>query len=461
MKLHIKNLGPIKEATIDLSKRFYTFVGYNNTGKTYLTHLLDCVFNPISYLKNGTSSELFKGNFLEWNELQSEIMLQKMADMIKKEAFPKTLNIVENHFIIENCAISFALDLNEIKRLEWKFQVHYYKNGMAELAIIEKPANSLSFQWDIDGYFIEEVLYEGIHNQIRRQVLFLQNPNIYHYYQPPLPTERLSFMYFYKYFFRIEKERREEINRYIQSQNGKELDRKALTELSASNYTQASGNLLEGLYNLNSKRSEQPYYQDFALKLMEIMQGKIVLSTSNANGDTNFHFEIAAIKEQLDLYLASSSVNQLSALYLYWKYWVGEDNNFLMIDEPEQNLHPENQVKLTELLIQFANTKNNRVLICTHTPFITEVINNYLVLGQLENREEAREKLGLAENCFLTPEDTGIYFFTGDRVREYKISDYGTIFEDFKAAQEKVWDIGYELGELMYEQIKKKINAEN
>lgn len=36
MKVTFKNLGPIEEATLDLSKRLTVLVGKNNTGKTFL-----------------------------------------------------------------------------------------------------------------------------------------------------------------------------------------------------------------------------------------------------------------------------------------------------------------------------------------------------------------------------------------------------------------------------------------
>ena len=45
MRLVVKNFGPIKESVIDLSKRYYFFIGYNNTGKTYLSKLIYDIFN--------------------------------------------------------------------------------------------------------------------------------------------------------------------------------------------------------------------------------------------------------------------------------------------------------------------------------------------------------------------------------------------------------------------------------
>jgi len=60
-------------------------------------------------------------------------------------------------------------------------------------------------------------------------------------------------------------------------------------------------------------------------------------------------------------------VNQLSTLYLYFKYWAHQENNFLMIDEPEENLHPKNQIALLNVLLTFAQTNNNKVLMTTHS----------------------------------------------------------------------------------------------
>ncbi|MEB3882205.1 AAA family ATPase [Lyngbya sp. CCY1209] len=47
MKVLIRNLGPIRgnTQTIDLSQRFYIFVGLNNSGKTYVAQLLWTIFN--------------------------------------------------------------------------------------------------------------------------------------------------------------------------------------------------------------------------------------------------------------------------------------------------------------------------------------------------------------------------------------------------------------------------------
>ncbi len=140
------------------------------------------------------------------------------------------------------------------------------------------------------------------------------------------------------------------------------------------------------------------------------------------------------------MYLTSSSVNQLTLLYLYLKYWAAEKNNFLTIDEPEENLHPENQVKLVDLLIEFAQ-KGNKVLITTHSPLLANAVNNYIYLDVLKNEYSSDfvDKI-VAENNLkyiyndnsISKDDIGVYFFEGSRIIDYEADEYGVYFRNFR-----------------------------
>jgi AAA15 family ATPase/GTPase len=58
MQLIIQNLGSIKQGQIDLSKRFYIFVGYNNSGKTYVSQLLWSLFNEETFVEFADNEEI-------------------------------------------------------------------------------------------------------------------------------------------------------------------------------------------------------------------------------------------------------------------------------------------------------------------------------------------------------------------------------------------------------------------
>jgi predicted ATP-dependent endonuclease of OLD family len=430
MKLHIQNLGPIKEATIDLSKRFYTFVGYNNAGKTYLAQLIWKIF------QEGTFKHFLRNEYVVFDNYESIAfsneniaeLLKKYAKYLINKALIDAYSIDNESNIVKNLKLEFInweIDRKYKLALKWGHveneteEIHYYLNAENKIEVER-----------VSGLYFRQNMITEFEIDFTQQLLFpFANQNYF------FPTERTSFISFHKYFFKIEQERGKEINRFLSSKNHNNLNLKELKEFSKNAYTETTHELLEKIYSLEDKNGGELLYKDLQEKLMQIMGGKILVSKNKENGATNFQFQGEKNDTPLDLYLSSSSVNQLAVLYLYFNYWANGENDSFFMEEPEQNLHPENQAKLTELLIQFANRNNNRVLICTHSPLITEVINNYLVLGQLENKEEVANKLGLEKDCFLTPENTGIYFFTGENVREYKISDYGTIFEDFKTAQ--------------------------
>lgn len=60
MELLIKNLGSIRNnnQTIDLTKKFYTFIGYNNSGKTLVSQLLWTIFNNDNIRKFSENTQI-------------------------------------------------------------------------------------------------------------------------------------------------------------------------------------------------------------------------------------------------------------------------------------------------------------------------------------------------------------------------------------------------------------------
>jgi len=158
----------------------------------------------------------------------------------------------------------------------------------------------------------------------------------------------------------------------------------------------------------------------------------------------------------LEMYLSSSSVNQLSTLYLYFKYWTEKENNFLMIDEPEENLHPQHQLTLLKILLSYANEHNNRVLMTTHSPLMADMVNNYHYLAFLKSKQvSANPRLKdypeINLDIILKLEEMGIYFFDGQKIQTYEMGDYGVFFRDFHAELKKTKDISDILTDQIYE----------
>ena len=81
--------------------------------------------------------------------------------------------------------------------------------------------------------------------------------------------------------------------------------------------------------------------------------------------------------------MTASIIKTLSSLVVYLKH-IANFNDLIIIDEPEINLHPSNQIIIARLLARLAN-KGFRLLISTHSDYIVREFNNLVILSQKDN----------------------------------------------------------------------------
>jgi putative AbiEii toxin of type IV toxin-antitoxin system len=131
-------------------------------------------------------------------------------------------------------------------------------------------------------------------------------------------------------------------------------------------------------------------------------------------------------KRSLDLYNASSSIKQLAPLLLYLRYRAAK-GDLLVIDEPEMNLHPEGQARLLEVLAILANL-GVYVLVTTHSPYILAHLNN--LTASTTKLKSARlrqaEALYLRDRrAFLPPDRVSAYEAGGGTLRDLHDPAFG------------------------------------
>ncbi len=485
MHLLIKNFGPIREGRIDLSKKFYLFVGHNNSGKTYVAQLLWGIFHPATrgkFLdtleKRGTP--YVKADSDNCHTITNESIhdiLKGYSDFIVNETIPENFNLERDHFLTENCTLEFVWDndLEQIreKRIAKKSMVGVVmdENGepnKKEFEIFEavKEEGSLTIKMKkneldkvffdyvpkarIYEHFKEEREAEGAVSRILLQCMFPEEKPFY------LPASRLFYPIFYEYIFRYEKDRREEMFKALSSKRTLDLE---TVHRYKSRYTKPMDVLMNKIYDLNDERTDDlsNHYEDICEELEDIIGGKILFKKRDGVAPGEFHLKLNG-NRILEMYLSSSSVNQLTSLYLFFKHWAEEDSNFLIIDEPEENLHPKNQTKLLDLLAKFANQRENRVLVTTHSILLAQAMNNHFYLGVLKERGVdikrliKAEDLDISPDTDLDPEDIGVYFFDGERIHAYEGSEYGILFRDFRREEIRVQNIAEILTDEIYDQ---------
>ncbi|MBS9391250.1 MAG: AAA family ATPase [Dolichospermum sp. WA123] len=470
MKLIIKNLGPIKNNTqaIDLSKDFFVFVGQNNSGKSYVAQLLWAIFNQDIIHKFAlTNVEIIDNKVVENInniEVTSELLaviLNRYSLFLQEETKKEIFNTGKNSQILNNIVIAFDYEISELKERGTEGIVKIKDKEGNTLEYIEFKKNKGDLIYNFKEKELPDTLKKIIPKKSLDRNLLDETKSLLiatiirtmlkHKHETFfLPASRIFFSTFYRYIYEVDRKRREQdIKKLVDllenpHKKGK-IELSDLEELDFKRkYTEPMNKVFEKLFSLNLEEDFEGHYINLVQQLQEILGGEIKLISLEGIGLIEFYFKIDSVDEPLPMYLASSSVNQLTLLYLYLKYWASEKDNFLMIDEPEVNLHPENQIKLINILIQFIqNETGNKVLITTHSSMLANAINNYIYLDVLKREKGVNVKKIIEENKLkyvdssisISKDKVGVYFFTGDRIIDYESSDDGIYFRNFREVE--------------------------
>lgn len=484
MQLILKNFGPIKRGKIDLTKKFYLFVGPNNSGKTYVSQLLWCIFNEktmeqfsekFNCLLEGLAVQAIHGvqeNYsVELTPVLLNSILENFAQFLKTEVLPKKLKIGKNSAVIgEKFSLAFQCDLETIRQQEFegpvavigrilflRLKMVKLKGSMtATVTVTEKTPGGLGESGSVQPENVDKRLQDIsfklilrlIFNQSCHSQIFNQSCQTFF-----LPANRTFLSSFYYYILKIDREeqdkRSQQLSEYLlglQQPTGGEihLDALALMNMDKRPYNEIVSNLVEQV-NALWESEPIPDYAPLVAEMNHILGGTIEVEKAARIGPVVISFQMSKHHQQLPMYLSSSAVNQLAPLYLYFQYWAKKNQNFLIIDEPEENLHPHNQIALCNVLLKFVMTPGNRVLINTHSPLIAENVNNYLSLNLLKERygldvQEVltENELALRTDLAISPEEVGVYFFNGREIMDYEASDYGVYFRDFREVSRQV-----------------------
>lgn len=125
----------------------------------------------------------------------------------------------------------------------------------------------------------------------------------------------------------------------------------------------------------------------------------------------------------LRLHMTSGTVKSLFGLWFYLEH-EARPGGVLMIDEPELNIHPENQLKIARFLARLVNA-GLHIVISTHSDYIVREINSMIMLDR-DEKGKLRRKYRYKTDEILQPEQVGAYLFEQQTIEPFKItSDNG------------------------------------
>lgn len=178
---------------------------------------------------------------------------------------------------------------------------------------------------------------------------------------------------------------------------------------------------LNNMSNLKKRKSELASLNDFLRK--KIINGKYKV---DRNGSISFlpyknNFKGTNYQNKIDLHLSSSTVKTFFSLEFYIEH-MAKEGSYLIIDEPELNLHPDNQRNIARLLASLVNRGVN-VVISTHSDYIIRELNNLIMLKEpFKAKKALMEKYGYRDEELLEKDDVKAYIVDGGTIEPMEIN---------------------------------------
>lgn len=396
MKILVKNLGALKQAEFSLGD-ITILCGGNNTGKTYATYAL------FGFLF--TWRELFS---IEIRENHIKQLLDEGVTRIDVSEYVKQTEQI----LAEGCRVYtqelpkiFAASVGRFKETEFKIILDHNeiratskydrKIGTANVGIF-----SLSKQED-DNDLIVTLLVEKEKikiptNLIKRFIADALKDILFASFFPKpfiASAERTGAAIFRKELNFSRNRLLEEVSQASKNINPLELLLKnhqdyALPVETNVDFTRQ----LETIAKKESFITQQ--HPEILTNFADIIGGEYTVTRN----DELYYVPKSSKKVKLTMDESSSAVRSLLDIGFYLRH-EAQLGDLLMVDEPELNLHPENQRRVARLFARLANL-GIKVFITTHSDYIIKELNTLIML----NRDKPHLKR-IAENEGYQPEE--------------------------------------------------------
>lgn len=375
MEIEISNIGKISSARIRLDG-LTVITGPNNSGKTTLMVAMSSLLSSISNLKktlDGRKLVVLSNWFREFiNNTTIELVKSPTNEhqLLSRALRDIYFNISR---VIENQYVEVKNGRNHVEILTLEFaKVIFDKILQAPITQRIHQIDDL-FIYGKENSFPETDLKESFENffslklkEVKSDTNFersLLNESFENFLLPYLNTSAFSYSLRYSGLEDLE------ISNKDQNQDFQEIKR--LHSYLGSIYDYDEANIVINRVASEYKESIITMFPEIIEKLNHIIDGKI-----SQDEIGNIEYEDSKGKKH-SLGRTAGGIQQFSKLYLLLINGLLKPNDFLFIDEPETNLHPEWQVKFGEILALLVSYNVN-VVVSTHAPFFVSALRRYI-----------------------------------------------------------------------------------
>jgi ABC-type branched-subunit amino acid transport system ATPase component len=396
MKVKIKNLGALKQAEFTLGD-LTIICGDNNTGKTYATYALfgflyawremvsiEIDTSKINQLLDDGTIRLDIQEYVKQAEQilakGCQVYTQQLAkifaapaDRFKDTEFEVLLNTKDIHLTSEFERKMSAANAELFSIIKDRESTELVVTLLAEKEKVKIPT-------DVLKQIIADALKDIIFSQI------LPKPFI-------ASAERTGAAIFRKELNFARNRLLEEM-----SQSGKNINRIELLFKVYQDYAlpiEENVDFARELETIFKKRSFlSEHHPNILTEFADIIGGEY---TVNRN-DELYYVPKKGKKVRLSMDEGSSAVRSLLHLGFYLKH-EAQSGDLLIVDEPELNLHPENQRRVARLFARLVNI-GIKVFITTHSDYIIKELNTLIML----NHDKPHLKLIAEKEGYQTEE---------------------------------------------------------
>ena len=401
MQIKLRNIGMLEKAELNLNS-LTLIAGENDNGKSTIGKVIFCIIKAINKYKD------------ELQESKEHKLKERLENL-----FFFTRNILTHNPVLKNTEDIYFLILDEytleekLLKLEELILTVRDKSDLKDIEKIEKVLKEIYIIKDEPGddkKNIERALNKAFFSEFDSSILFNGKEDG----QITLLENSLELIN-----IRISKDNKlsliEDVepiqlkdatfietplilnnhDLLIRSQSGLSLNKRNIERLGFPYTTLHTKDLFDKLKKISFSIFLNDEFEDTILKeIQKIIDGNIVYDNKQRD------FIYSKNEKAISIKNTASGIKSFGILQLLLENDILNQNSILIIDEPENHLHPKWQLKYAKVLVTLA--KNGvKILIASHSPYMIEAIKRY---SDLENLEESTN-FYLAENSIIESRD--------------------------------------------------------
>ena len=438
MKFRFKNLGPIKQADLELGD-LTIVAGRNNTGKTYMAYALYGFLKRWEWPREAIISRARERGLAAFGsvaaaavdkgrttipadthelEMQRSTVAQSMARVFSKSELSRVFSSARERFKDASVEVSSALpeDMPPVDSRD-PSGIHCRvcrEHGHIVVSVDAPQGQSVDRAPAI--YALEMLYLRFLFPELEIEPFILC-------------SERFGISLFYRELDFTKNKLVDLLQQMSDERSRLHADPFLVIDRTTSRYALPVKDNIDytrGIPDLRNQKSELAEHK-LPTELRRLTgayyknSGDSISLTSTARGAHRF---------SIPLHLASSSARGLSDLYFFLQN-VATRNHLLIIDEPESHLDTHNQILMARLLARCVHA-GLRVLITTHSDYLVKELNNLIMLSHdFDGKEDLLKKLKYDAEEALDPGHVRAYVAENGTLTACSIDRYGIEMPNF------------------------------